>query len=314
MADVCSRAEDAGVRFLRFNDFPAEIRCLIWEHAVPDDVPEVHILKPSSQRPHARPMVDVAFPAVMHASQEARAACRRRLRMRVHHCESPPGPAPDDAGDGDGGSSKPPPPLLLGRRPPPVAIEVPCREFRPDLDVMFIGAHNFYAFFNRPEFFYGGMVRRLRHVAVDIVLATSAGRIANVLRFLDSLETVSVVFEQPGQRHGAGQALLLQRSTAARRCRLRALTADECESTVVSDRPRARDYQPVPLYLSNVKREVEHTTKQLLPALEGEARVALWDYEKRKLSSRLKFDAQTFEEYAGGEWRGKQRQQTRLSI
>lgn len=263
----------------RFNDFPAEIRSLIWEHAIPDDVSEVHILRPSSIRPHAFPTVDMAFPAAMHVSQEARESCMRRLRMR--HC-------PDFNG-----------------------LKVPCRDFRPELDVMFIGVFNFYAFFSKPEFFYGGMVRKLKHIAVDIVLATSAARIAHVLQYLDSLETVSVVFARPGDSHMSGEALP-QGGSQIRRCRMRPFTTVEQATTSVGDRPRPRDYQPVATYLSDIRREIEHITKQLLPTLDDGVMVGTWDYEKRKLKPQLKINAQAFEEYVEGEWQVRQRQQMRI--
>ncbi|KAM0815305.1 hypothetical protein AB5N19_01099 [Seiridium cardinale] len=271
--------DDHQLGFPRFSDFPAEIRILIWECAIPDDVPEIHVLKPSSIRPHAYPSVDTAFPTVMHVSQEARESCVRRLTMR---------PCPDLDG-----------------------LQVPYRNFRPELDIMFIGVFNFYAFFSRPEFFYGGMVRRLRHVAVDIVLATTANRMANVLQYLDKLETMSVVFGQPGHLHVAGQAL--PQGYAVQRCRLRTLTNAEYENTLVGDRPRPRDHQPVRSYLSDVRREIEHLTRQLIPTLDEQVNVGVWDYQKRKLKTEFKLNAQTLEEYQEGEWRARQRQHVRFT-
>lgn len=263
-------------RFSRFKVLPAEIRDLIWDRAIPDDQPEVHIVRAHAIRRHAVPTVDIAFPAVMHACREARASCLRHLRMRL---------CPGRAG-----------------------IMVPCRDFRLDMDVMYIKVFHFYAFISQSEFFYGELIRKLEHIAVDIALATSANRIAEALQYLDSLETISIVFGQPGKRHEAGQ-ILPEQSGAARRCRLRSLTAKECEETLVDDHPRGRNPQHVGQYLAHARCEVELFTRELLPSLGEAVVIGTWDYSSGRLKAGVKMLGSTVEEYCDGVWMNREARQ-----
>jgi hypothetical protein len=191
-------------------------------------------------------------------------------------------------------------------------LGVPCREFRPDLDIMFIGVFNSRGFFSQPEFFYGGILRQLKHIALDVVLTTTARRLATVLQYLGSLEIVSVVFGQPGHLHDFGKPL--PPSYQVRRCRLRPLTVEECESTFIPARPRPRGQQAVQAYLPDLRKELEHMTQQLLPTLDERSTIGVWDYEKQRLKTQLKLDTQAFEEYCDGEWRVPQRQQMRVMM
>lgn len=266
-------------QFPRFSEFPAEIRILIWENVIPDDVPEVHIVTPSTITPQTYPVVDISFPSAMHSCREARQAISRQLEMRACPVKEPGFP-----------------------------LEIPCRKFRPDLDVMFVGAFHFYAFFSRPEFFYGGLARQLKHVATDIVLASSASRIASVLHYLDGLQTVSIVFARPGENHFPGEALATQ-GDLLKRCRLRAFTDHEYDSTAVGNRPRPRNYSSVRKYLPGVQREIGQALKKGISILAEETTVSAWDYDKGELKSEFKIGALGFEEYTDGKWQVKQRQQ-----
>ncbi|KAI1386724.1 uncharacterized protein F4822DRAFT_325203 [Hypoxylon trugodes] len=109
--------------FTIFNNLPHELRLLIWEYALPEDIPEVcipwpleevklsygpntssHI--PTSQQPTYLPfLVDTGFPKLMHVCHESREVTISHTRFRYS---------------------------------PIAGCPVPFRAFRPDLDILYI--------------------------------------------------------------------------------------------------------------------------------------------------------------------------------
>ncbi|KAH8677883.1 hypothetical protein BX600DRAFT_431197 [Xylariales sp. PMI_506] len=277
-----TRNHKLAMEFPRFSELPAEIRCMVWEAALPEDVSEVYILKPYLNRPNvALPKVDICFPTGTRVCRESRDISMRRLQTR---------PSPE------------------------AGIKIPCRDFRPELDVLYVGAFNFYPFFSRPEFFYGGLVHRLQHMAVDIVLTSTHDRIPNVFQHLNRLRTLTVVFGQPHGNHRAGEALHL--SYPIRRCRLRDFTNEELGSARVGNPdPRVVSYRPVGEYLAGLRQDLEDRTREFLPSW-GDIDISVWDHDKQKLNLDIK--VQTLMEYRigpkGPEWLEKGKENFRAII
>jgi hypothetical protein len=197
--------------FARFNDFPREIRDLIWELSMPDDEPELHLLRPVSVRPLAFPTVDIAWPAAMHTCAEARRVCMRWLRFR------PLAPQPPASALAAGLSTSSASFSRAQQQRLPAAV--PCRAFRADLDALHVDAVQWAGVFeatSRAAFYHGGLLLRLRHLAVDLVTARAAARFArHALRHLQSLHTLSVHLARPGAAHAAGEVMPPRASTAA---------------------------------------------------------------------------------------------------
>ncbi|KAI1851755.1 hypothetical protein JX266_003217 [Neoarthrinium moseri] len=258
------------VSFPQFKTLPAEIRGLIWEFAIPGDVPELHIVKPYSKWPHCYPTVDIAFPAVLHVSREARQCVLRRLKMR--DC-------------------------------PAIGFQVPCRDFRPDLDTMFIGGLEHRDFFSRPESCYRGLVKTLRRIAIDIVSTTYSSGIPAVLPHLDSLETLIIVFSKTRNIHHQGEALASEKSNW--RCRLQSFTSEELSLTRVKTYEGGIDFLPPETYIARFQERLAKKTQGLMRSWGDEVKICAWDYANDKLS--LEVIPQRFVEYylgsSGPEWR-----------
>lgn len=304
--------------FSRFNDFPREIRDLIWEHSMPDDEPELLQLRPFSKRPHANPTVYIAWPTAMHACREARRACAARLRLQGRLMPSPP---------------------RGGGRHSVLPAEVPYRPVVPDLDTLHVGTAYWADFFGaRPAWYYGGFVHRVRRLVVDLIATSSAARLVSVaLPHLRSLETLSVHVAPPGGVHSAGEVLayrsrphvdsddddgaedeLLDRDdqsgrypTTHRRVRLRRLTDAELARTLVIETPESffesesADGRPHPLAerLETFRDELEDAARRDAGVVgvggdgAGAARFGPGVWDRRAARLRLRVDACTLEEY-----------------
>ncbi|ORY56149.1 uncharacterized protein BCR38DRAFT_120871 [Pseudomassariella vexata] len=145
---------------------------MVWEWALPGDVPEVYMLKPYLVRPNvALPTVNTGFSATGHVCREAREIALKRTQM-------------------------------CGSQEAEAITQL-------ELDILYIGALDFFTVFSRPEFFYGDLVQKLQHIAVDIVLISNHNQIPNTFRFLHSLKTLTVLFSEARGFDTAGEELHL---------------------------------------------------------------------------------------------------------
>ncbi|KAI4604222.1 hypothetical protein KJ359_000353 [Pestalotiopsis sp. 9143b] len=131
-----------------FMQLPCELRAMIWNESMPEDVPEVCILSPEGEGengeddddemccPDQSLTVDTAFPVLMHICHESRAHALRHTRLRFS---------------------------------PAAGVGVPFRAFRPDLDVLYIPPGRSQAVAASQEQHPGGKAKlfgRVRHVAL----------------------------------------------------------------------------------------------------------------------------------------------------
>ncbi|KAI1506237.1 hypothetical protein F5X99DRAFT_127887 [Biscogniauxia marginata] len=269
-------------RFTRFTSLPPEIRYMIYDLALPPDVPELYILQadkipptttantgtaagPGAEKvtpPH--PTVYTAYPVLMHVSREARTFAQSRTQLRW------------SAG---------------------AQCAVPHRAFRADLDVLYISWFSFMAVFRRPELFLAAeLVARLQHVAVDMILTTNLHRLVQKFRQLRALRTLRVVFGSAAGPFWVCAALRL-RDPLERRYALRAFAGPELQGVVRGGpmtRPRSLEW-----YLQYVHGEASHETLSML-IMSGEdgddsIEIGAWDREKREL--KLKIMAQVLVKY-----------------
>ncbi|KAI5927931.1 hypothetical protein F4810DRAFT_705828 [Camillea tinctor] len=289
-------------RFTRFTSLPPEIRYMIYDLALPPDVPELYILQADKIPPTnittttttttnnpgtpqdapQRPTVYTAYPVLMHVSREARQFAQSRTCLRPHYYPSP-SPSPTASSSSC--------PLLL----------VPYRLFRPDLDVLYVSWFSFGAFFRRPELFLGSatLLSRVQHVAVDMILTTNLHRLVEKFRQLRSLRSLRVVLGTAAGPFWVCAALRLPHPRLARRCALRPFESAQLEATVRGGpmtRPRSLEW-----YLRYVHGEARDETRAMLLMAAGddgaemEMEIGAWDREKRDLD--LEIVAQVLVEY-----------------
>lgn len=149
-----SRTECSGLIQL-----PYELRIMVWNLTMPEDVAEVCILSPRHWHRDGRPVedaclrlvVDTGFPVAMHVCRESRALAMRQTQFRENG-GMPLSGSGGGQGGGDGGG---------GDRAP---LMTPFRPFRPDLDILYMH-----------HFLYAAVLRRnlirvppVQHLAVNI--------------------------------------------------------------------------------------------------------------------------------------------------
>lgn len=194
--NILSKGADNGAAaplFPRFGELPGEIRNMIWERSMPDDKPEVHHMWPMFPfNEGGWPMVDIAWPAMMHTCREARQICAPQLRMRNLQ-------------------QLPPPAYSLNSRPRLLPAEVPCRPFRTDLDVLHLGSNLHSTYLNEQwRSGYAAFVRTVRHLSVDMFAAqvprtntwdnnTHNTRIVEFVRRRFAPETIAFHVSLPGR-------------------------------------------------------------------------------------------------------------------
>lgn len=302
-SDSKCKREMAVPAFSRFGELPTEIRHLIWEFSVPDDEPEVHHLWNFQAGPDDCPTVDIAWPAAMHTCHDGRVACSRRLMMRK--LPPPPSPATDSSAPSASSSSSASSASSQqgGRRPLPA--QVPCRPFRPDLDVLHMGHCFSWPFFHEPPNSHyeklGGVVR---HLSVD--QRASVLIIKQAVLVLPALETLIIHVSRPGEANHDPKVARLPRGAAygacydgdlLRRVRPRRLTAAEAARTTFVPEPiGVRTVQTLRTLLDNLDVSLWRLMGEETQIRDrvGLPRVAAWDYET--LTLRVRFEARAFEE------------------
>ncbi|KAI0388049.1 hypothetical protein F5Y04DRAFT_16731 [Hypomontagnella monticulosa] len=266
--------------FTKFVELPIELRYIIWELNLPDDIPEVCIPWPLEEVPsrwepgdgasgrnkYLQPLlVDTAFPTLMHVCRESREAAQSHTRFRYS----------------------------------PIAnCFVPFRAFRPELDILYVTLCRPPTDINVvPR--WGMYPESARHLALDLHTIKD-GSFLWILIGNRDVQTVSCVLP-------ASKAIL---DTAARfrppvrRCRLRRVEqpSDGSQSHIIYvDRGFDRRMTGMARYLEEVRDYVGAEFAEILEiAAMPEEYLRRWNAPECRFD--VEFLAQTFEEYRGGKW------------
>ena len=193
--------------FTRFSSLPLELRQLVWHFAVPDDEPEVLILREvnttlQGQDPTPESTtVDTAFPALMHACHESRDFVLKHSGLRF-------------------------------RFSPKARCEVPFRPFRPELDTVFWN-QDLWPYLWGPGFFttkYKRWLSQLRHLAIASSRAFRGQHLADcIIRHCSELRSLSVVFSHSS----AGNWAMSRFVEPQRRHKLRCIPPDRARAMTV---------------------------------------------------------------------------------
>lgn len=169
-----------------FSILPPEIRREIWGHCLPEDKPEIyfcrkrHAISNFRQDGDVIPKIEVAIglPSIMHLCHESRVFALESLSFRETTVQRP-------------GSST------------PAKVKTPCREFRPDLDVLHLAAHNcvlcLVALHIDRDVLRGATGwTRVEHIAIPAMACDKSqwGFFQERLLSLAGLRTISVVFHK----------------------------------------------------------------------------------------------------------------------
>ena len=228
-----------------FCRFPKEIREIIWLYSLPPDEPEVCLMwpvnlyerdeGPRGMQPTQPFVVDIGFPAMMHACQESRALVQNTKRSGVRFRSSTAAGCP-----------------------------VPFRRYRPDLDTLYWGSENF-----QPLIWSGAFEEQLhdvKSVALDIQLCfRHQSYFVDYLQHeLDGLQNLSLVLpdstgrkpdgnghpDSDGNRHSDKIAF----KQPARRCKLRSIPREVQDTIQVTPGFMLYDDRSEPLPLSQALR------------------------------------------------------------
>ncbi|KAI0010000.1 hypothetical protein F4779DRAFT_579514 [Xylariaceae sp. FL0662B] len=281
-----------------FNNLPFELRTLIWEYALPEDIPEVCIPWPLDEGPtdpdinnavnpnttrikrskYISPLlVDTCFPVLMHVCRESREVA---LRLRFRYS-------------------------------PVAGCPVPFRSFRPDIDILYVSVCRSPNPLNAVEWgpFPEG-ARGARHVALDLHSVGDGRELWTLVTdpFLD-VQTVTCVLPAPNALIDTA----LRFRPPVRRCRLREVLQPSHggQSHIISvDRGIDRRMSGLSTYLEEIQDTIAQEFASWLDDNGVPFRLSLdrlpaslarkWD--PREPRFKLKFSAQLFEEYRGGQW------------
>ncbi|KAI1081622.1 hypothetical protein F5B20DRAFT_534662 [Whalleya microplaca] len=285
--------------FAIFNSLPFELRTLIWEYALPEDISEVCIRWPLDEKPTppetnnavdpntARPkrnkylsplLVDRSFPVLMHVCRESREVASSRMQFRYS---------------------------------PVAGCPVPFRYFRPDLDILYLSVCRPTNNMNAVEWGpFPEDARGAQHVALDLHGVRDGRDLWTLVThpFLD-VQTVTCVLPAPNALIDTA----LRFRPPVRRCRLQGVLQPSYggPSHIISvDRGTDRRMSGLSTYLEEVQDmigqefinwlDINDIPVQFSADDLPEYLVKKWDAQECRF--RLKFLAQLFEEYRGGRW------------
>lgn len=159
--------------FHQFTSLPLELQREVWQRTLDDELePTVHVFRGDESEHHWRlpEVVDMDISPLMHVCHESRSIARKQLKFR------------QNLDDG----------TCLGA----------CREFRPDLDAIYVSSRDWSLFFfegfldSNPD-----QAAALQHLALDARVIGAMGGVQDfsqhVLKF-GGLRTVSIVFSEEG--------------------------------------------------------------------------------------------------------------------
>ncbi|KAL2139624.1 hypothetical protein VTI28DRAFT_4900 [Corynascus sepedonium] len=164
--------------FTIFTCLPLELRQLIWHLALPDDEPEVLVLRAEqvgrrNQDKALMPMtVDTGFPVLMHTCRESRDYARHHSGIHFRFSQE-------------------------------ACCEVPFRLFRPDLDTVFWDEDQHHCLW-APSYTadHDRWLSELRHLALPSPTALLGQHLAEcILQHCPQLRTLSVVFADSGNHN-----------------------------------------------------------------------------------------------------------------
>lgn len=250
---------------------------------MPEPEPEVCIVWPLVIRSHPgqreQPVlpftVDTAWPAVFHACSESREAVLSSGAFRLRHSAT-------------------------------AGFAVPFRAFDPTIDTLYWGKSQsdaMHHFFTDPA--SAALGRALRHIAIEVPALYPHKLIAEIIRQTAvHLRTLSLVL--PDTKHLDEDEDRLNCHTAhisfltpARRCRLRDLSSDVAQKTMITDVPLVPAHwvrtMPLRAYMEHRRWEMDQHVRTLnVVGTKGSA----WSDENNSFSG-LEIKAQTFVEYEG---------------
>jgi hypothetical protein len=263
--------------FTLFGRLPLELRLMIWRFALPDDEPEVFILRgvhmPSGneEEPPEAMTVDTAFPALMHTCRESRDFVLRRGGLRFRPC-------------------------------PEAGCDSPFRDFRPELDTVFWNEDLYdplWSYVDNTDA-HARWLSQLRHLAIPSSTSLIGQHTTEcVIEHCPELQTFSVVF--PDSETGGKPQLSF--AEPQRRCKLRRICPERARLMTVE--PNTWEWAPdrrvtVKEFLVLFRNRLnEHGEEANSPHEEcpGQA----WTTELDAPGKLLCF-AQTFVEWRNGEW------------
>lgn len=245
--------------FPQFLLLPVELRLLIWELALDEDIntPEIYYYQPTdfldwNQLPHGEGMlhsrVTTGFPALLHACAEARSIARSRLDYtadRARHEAAVPVPEP-------------------------VPVLVPFRTYRPERDTMFVDSsqalemllHTFGVSTNADD----SPCAQIRHLAMPLAcLYHGYENLSYWLARMAALGRISLVFGQRPRPPAGSPA-----TAAAAAVRLRCALDDWTEQAEAE--PGWTQFKAVDV--RNALRDFEYFLGTIEAEVEG---VAQWD-------------------------------------
>ncbi|KAH6624318.1 hypothetical protein B0J18DRAFT_174806 [Chaetomium sp. MPI-SDFR-AT-0129] len=195
------------VSFTVFNDLPLELRQLIWHFALPEDEPEVLIVRADhldikGRKANPEPMlVQTVFPALMHTCRESREYTRNLSGIIFQYT-------------------------------PPAGCDVPYRLFRPELDTAFWDENVQNSLW--ASYFEAGhdkWLAQLRHLAVPSATAFVGQHMTEcIMEHCPRLRTLSVVFPDSTDYNRVQTRF---EEPTARRARLVEIPGDHARRTMV---------------------------------------------------------------------------------
>ncbi|KAI1381610.1 hypothetical protein F4677DRAFT_403607 [Hypoxylon crocopeplum] len=241
--------------FSVFGSLPPELRDMIWDFALPDDIPELYMRPPqptsTSKAPgESAPLtVCTGFPALMHACREARELATSRIRLRYSL---------------------------------PAQCEIPYRALRPELDIVQISYSGVAALLWLPDFWKGGIATQLQHVAVEANTLTSymQAQLADSLQYLRNLRTLHVIFMSTTAPLQIGEELIPRHPSG--RCTLLPFTRERPKFLSGSTKQKSPEWDLDFLY-----DHLQELVRTRLSMWGDDVKIAAWDYEKQTLKLQI---------------------------
>lgn len=276
--------------FTLFNNLPSELRHIIWRLSLPDDEPEVFILRRTDPQCHQKddpprppPMtVDTAFPALMHVCHESRSVVLQNNSIRFRFSAA-------------------------------AGCDVPCRQFRPELDTLFWNGDLQQSLWGRRTVSGDAdtdadtgrlLLPQLRHLALPSSSAFCGQLLTDcIMGFCPALRSLSVVFADSAD----GNWVKSRFRESGRRCKLRRIQSHHARvMTVVMDtsggcEPEDTDRVTLEGVMDRFREDLERNRKSSMYWHEKYTGRP-WSTMLDSPAPKLDCFAATFVEWRGGGW------------
>lgn len=240
-------------RFTLFKSLPPELRDMIWDFALPDDIPELYMRPHQSSSPLkalAPPgplLVQTAYPVLMHVCRESRELTLSRIHLQTSKADH---------------------------------RAIAHRVFRPDLDIIQLSYSGIAPTLWFPEVWRATLAPQIQQVALEANTLTAYMRyqLAEALQYLTSLQTLHVIFMSTAEPLQIGEELIPRRPTG--RCALRPFTPtqEKLKFTVGSPEPKGPEWD-----LSFLYNHLQDLVRTRVNTWGDKVKIAAWDYEKQSL-------------------------------